>query len=114
MATSTGFDYFGICDNMSDCPARIPSYKNGVVTQTRCNKPTAEGSDCCYSCTKRRGDHYALWENGEYRVTKLAKVGKIGWHGIRGGLFPWYSLMVKDDGTRRNRDEFSEPMQYAA
>ena len=113
MATSTGFDYFGICSIMSECPARIPCYKNGVVTQTRCNKPTAEGSDCCHSCTKRREDHYALWVRGETRVTNLAKVGKIGWHGVRDGLFPWYSLMVDDHGNTRNRGVSSETMKYA-
>ena len=96
------------------CAARIPKYKNNVVTQTQCNNPVAEDSDCCDSCTKRRNDHYELWMNGECRVAKLAEVGKIGWHGIRGGPFPWYSRMVSDDGIKRNRNELSEPQIYIA
>ena len=98
------------------CPARIPCTKKGIVTQTQCNKPVAEGSDYCHSCTKTCEAHYALWKIGEYRVEKLQHLGplRLGWHGIRGGLFPWYSRAVNDNGTKRNRDESSEPRKYVA
>jgi hypothetical protein len=98
------------------CPGRIPSTKKGIVTQTQCNKPVAEGSDCCHSCTKTSEAHDALWKNGEYRVEKLQHLGPLGlgWHGIHGGLFPWYSRALNDNGTKRNRDESSEPRKYTA
>ena len=99
------------------CPARIPACKKdantkkNVVTQTRCNKPIAEGSDCCDTCTETRKQHNDKMKAPRRPTRKqLEHLGPLGlgWHGIRdetiqgGGLFPYYSHCVNDDGTERD------------